>query len=197
MKEPLGDTLDQLHISGLVKTYQLALQGLSHLHATSEFRASLLNQLLSCQQWLVTAYKERTSILGLALDFAAKTIEQGPQSEPWFSTSQFDTVRIIDSRNSDLPEGTHIIADGFAGVVLIVQGTDVRVLEACDVLIKQQDHSGIQLAFTGGLDIPALQLLPNSWPGYSRWSILCSWALDIGRVNVVMKNGVVYEPPAL
>ncbi|KAK0510515.1 hypothetical protein JMJ35_006947 [Cladonia borealis] len=196
IKEPLSDTLDQLTNSGLVKLYQLALKGLGHLHATREFPDSLLNRLIGCQKWLVTACKERRSILGLALDAAVKTMEQGPQSEPWFSTSQFDTTRMIDSRNSDLPGGSCIIADGFAGVVLVVQGADVRVLEAGDVLIKQQDCSGFQLVFTG-VDVPALQLLPNSWPGYSRWSTLCSWALDIGRVNVVMKDGVVYEPPAL
>ena len=192
----MGDTLGHSTNSGLVKPYQLALQGLSHLHATSECPDSLLNHLISCQKWIITACKERTSILELALDFAVKTIEQGPQSEPWFFTSQFDTAGIIDSRNSDLPEGTYVIADGFAGILLVVQGTDVRVLEACDVLMKQQDCSGFQLVFTG-VDVPALQLLPNSWLEYSRWSILCSWALDVGRVYVVMKDRVVYEILAL
>ena len=196
MKEPLGDTLDQLTNSSLVKTHQLALQNLNYLHATSNFPGSLLYRLLSCRHWLATACKDQTSILGLALGFAAKTIVQGPQSEPSFSTSHFDTTRIIDSRNSDLPGGTYIIADGFAGVVSVVQGADVRVLETCDVLMKQQDCGGFQLVFKGA-DVPALQLLPNSWPGCSRWSILCSWALDIGRVNVVMRDWVVYEPPAL
>ena len=197
MKEPLGDALDQLIDSSLVKTHQLALQSLNYLHATSNFPGPLLYRLLSCRYWLATACKDRTSIVGLALGLAAKTIEQGPQSEPWFATSQFDTARIIDSRNSDLPEGTYVIADGFAGVILVVQGTDVRVLEACDVLMEQQDCGGFQLVFTGGLDTPALQLLPSSCPGYPRWSILCSWALDIGRVNVVMKDRVVYKSPAL
>lgn len=200
IKEPLGNTLDQLTNSestaGLVKTYQLALQGLFYSHTNSDFPEALLSQLVSCSQWLATSCQDRISMLGLVLDLAVKIIEQGRQSEPWFSTSQFDAARVINSRNSDLPEGTFIIADGFPGVILIVQGMDVRILEACDVVIKQQEYSGFQLAFTG-LDLPALQLLPNSWPGVSRWSVLCSWALSIGRINVVMKNGEIYEPTEL
>ncbi len=202
IEEPLGDTLDQLTNSteitaSLVRTYQLALQGLGYLHTSSDVPKSLLRRLMNCRKWVTMACKDQTSILGLALDFTIKTVEQGPQAEPWLSINQFDGSRMIDSRNSDLAEGTYIIADGFSGVVLVVRDIDVHVLEATDVLIKQQEYSGFQLAFTGGLDLPALQLLPNSWPGYSRWGFLCSWALDVGRVNLVMKDGKIYEPPAL
>ena len=201
IKEPLGDTLDQLTKSevtaSLVKTYQLALQGLSCLHANGDFPDSLLSHLMSCQQWLNTACKDHTSILGLALDFAIKTIKQGSQSEPWFSTSRFDAARMINSTNSDLPNDTSIIANGFAGVVLIVQGMDVHVLEASDIVMRQQESRGVLLAFAGGLALPTLQLLPNSWPGYSRWSVLCSWALNVGRFSLVMGNGKMYEPSAL
>ena len=66
-KEPVGDTLDQLTKSeltaSLVKTYQLALQGLSCLHASGDFPESLLGHLMSCQQWLNTTCKDHTSIL--------------------------------------------------------------------------------------------------------------------------------------
>ena len=85
------------------------------------------------------------------------------QSEPLVSTSHFDAARMINSTNSDLPNGTSIIADGFAGVVLIVQGVDVHILEASDVVMKQQECSGFQLAFTGGLDLPILQYC-NCYP---------------------------------
>ena len=56
-------------------------------------------------------------------------------------------------------------------MVSAVRDTNVYVLEASDVSIKQQEHSGVQIAFRGGLDLPVLQLLPDSWPGYSRWSV--------------------------
>ena len=52
IKEPVGDTLDQLTKSeltaSLMKTYQLALQGLSCLHANGDFPDSLLSHLMSC-----------------------------------------------------------------------------------------------------------------------------------------------------
>ena len=88
---------------------------------------------------------------------------------------------MINSTNSDLPNDTSIVADGFAGVVSIVQGMDVHVEEASDIVMRQQEFRGVQLAFADGLALPKLQLLPNSWPDYSRWSVLCSWALDVGR----------------
>ena len=34
-------------------------------------------------------------------------------------------------------------------MVLVVPGIDVHVLEACDVVIKQQEYSGVQMAFSG------------------------------------------------
>ena len=199
--EPFGHTLDQLTNSpkitaGLVKTYQPALQGLCYLSINNELPNALLSQLKSCQKWLITVCNY-TSILGLALDSTISAIEKWTQPEPWFSASQFDASRIIDSRNSDLPRGTQIIADGFSGVVLAVRDTNVHVLAASDVSLKQQEHSGVQMAFTGVVDLPVLQLLHDSWPGYSRWSVLCSWALDCGRVQLVMRDGKICEPPAL
>ena len=199
--EPFVHTLDLLTNSSeitarLVKTYELALQALYCFHVSNELPSALLSQLRNCQKWLTTACKNDTSILGLVLDFTVNAIEQGTQLEPWFSASQFDASRIIDFKNSDLPQGMHIIADGFSGVVLIVRGTNVHVLEASDVAIKQQKYSGVQMAFADGVDLPVLQLLPDSWPGYSRWSILCSWA-SYGRVQLMMKDGEIYTPPAL
>ena len=51
------------------------------------------------------------------------------------------------------------------------------------------------MVFTGGVNLPILPLLPDSWPGYSRWSVLSSWAEGI--VVQVMKGGEIIEPPAL
>lgn len=64
----------------------------------------------------------------------------------------------------------HIIADGFSGVILVVRGTNFHVSEACDVVMKQQEHSGLQMTFTGGVDLPVLLLLPDLWTGCSRWT---------------------------
>ena len=105
--EPFGNTLDQLINSskitaGLVKTYQLALQGLCYLSINNELPGALLSQLKSYQKWLTTVCNH-TSMLGLTLDSTINAIEQGTQPEPWFSTSQFDGI--IDSRNSCLPQG--------------------------------------------------------------------------------------------
>ena len=196
--EPFVRTLDLLTNSSeitasLVKTYLLALQALYCFHINNELPGPLLSQLMSCRKWLTTVCKDNTSILGIALDSTIEAIEQETQLEPWFSASQFDASRMIDSRNSDLPQGMHIIADGLSGVVLVVRGTDVHVLEASDVSMKQQKRSGVQMAFADGVDLPVLQLLPDSWPGYSRWIVLCSWA-NHARVKLVLKDGEICEP---
>ena len=61
---------------------------------------------------------------------------------------------MIDSRNSDLPKTTSVIADGFPGIILLVQGTDIQLCEATDISIQQQTCNGFQLVFE---DLPVLQ----------------------------------------
>ena len=146
------------------------------------------------QTWLIKACKDRTSILGLALDRAIKVVQEGPQSDPWFSTSKFDASRIIDSRNSELPETTSVIADGFSGIILVVQGTDIQVCEATDIFMRQQTSRGMQLIFNEALNLPDLQLLADSWPHIDRWEPLGFWAVKVGRFNLVTKVGRIQKP---
>lgn len=146
------------------------------------------------QTWLTKACKDRTSILGLALTRAIKVIQEGPQSDPWFSTSKFNDSRIINSRNSELPETTSVIADGFSGIIVLLQGTDILVCEATDIYMRQQAYTGMQLVFNEALNLPDLQLLADSWPHIDRWEPLGFWAVKVGRFNLVKKSGRVYKP---
>ena len=178
------------------ETYQQVLGSLIYLQSSSDIqdKESLLECMGKFQIWLIKACKDRTSILGLALARAIKVIQEGPQSDPWFSTSKFDASRIIDSRNSELPETTSVIADGFSGIILVVQGTDVQVCEATDIFMRQQTSRGMQLVFNKALNLPDLQLLADSWPHIDRWEPLGFWAVKVGRFNLVTKLGRIHEP---
>ena len=198
---PLKETLDTLtnsteDTSNLAKTYQLVLGSLICLQSSSDIqdKESLLECMGKFQTWLTKACKDRTSILGLALARSIKSIQEGPQSDPWFSTDQFNASRIIDSRNSELPETTSVIADGFSGIVLLLQGTDIQVCENTDIFMRQQTSCGMQLVFNEALNLPALQLLADSWPHIDRWEPLGFWAVKVGRFNLVKKSGRIYEP---
>ena len=177
------------------ETYQQVLGSLIYLQSSSDIqdKESLLKCMDKLQTWLIKVCKDRTSILGLALGRAIKVIQKGPQSDPWFSTSKFAASRIIDFRNSDLPETTSIIADGCPGIILVVQGTDIQVCEATDIHMRQQTSCGMQLVFNEALGLPVLQLLANSWPHIDRWEPLGFWAVKVGRFNLVKKSGRVYE----
>ena len=178
------------------ETYQQVLGSIVHLQSSSDIqnKESLLECMRNFQTWLTKACKDRTSILGLALDRAVKVIQEGPQSDPWFSTNEFDASRIIDSRNSELPETTSVIADGFSGIILVVQGTDIQVCEATDIFMRQQTSCGMQLIFNEALNLPDLQLLADSWPHIDRWEPLGFWAVKVGRINLVQKSGRIDEP---
>ena len=184
--------------------YQLILGSLIYLQSGSltylqssiitEDRRSLLECIQNFQTWLSKACRERTSILGLALTRFLKTTQEGPQSDPWFSTDMFDASRSIDSRNSDLPIPTSVIGDGFTGIILLVQGMDIQVCQASDIFLRQQEDCGMQLVFDEALGIPDLQLLANTWPDIKRWEPLGLWALKVGRFNYVRRTGRVYKP---
>ena len=181
------------------ETYQQILGSIFYLQSTSDIRNKeiLLECMGNFRTWLTKACKDRTSILGLALDRAIKVIQEGSQSDPWFSTREFDASRIIDSRNSELPETTSVIADGFSGIILVVQGTDIQVCEATDIFMRQQTSCGMQLIFNEALNLPDLQLLADSWPHIDRWEPLGFWAVKVGRFNLVKKSGRIYEPTGL
>ena len=183
----------------LAETYQQVLGSLIHLQSSSDVqdKESLLDCMEKLQTWLTKACKERTSILGLALARVNKVIQEGPQSDPWFSTNEFDASRNIDSRNSELPQTTSIIADGCPGIVLVVQGTDIQICEATDIFMRQQMSCGMQLVFNEALNLPHLQLLADSFPHIDRWAPLCLWAHKVGRINYVERLGRVYEPEKL
>ena len=198
---PLKETLNALtnsteHTPNLVETYQLALGSLTYLHSSSDNwdKESLLGCMVTFRAWLTKACKGRTSILGLALARAITLIQEGPQSDPWFSTNQFDASRTIDSRNSELPQTMSIIADGFPGAILLLQGTDIQVCKAADILMRQQTSCGMQLVFDEALNLPHLQLLADSWPHIDRWYPLGLWAVKVGRFNLVKKSGRIYKP---
>ena len=181
------------------ETYQQVLGSLIILQSSSDIqdKESLLECMEKLQTWLTKACKDRTSILGMALARVIKVIQEGPQSDPWFSTDEFDASRTIDSRNSELPQTTSIIADGCPGIVLVVQGTDIQVCASTDVFMRQQMSCGMQLVFNEALNLPDLQLLADSFPHIDRWAPLCLWAHKVGRINYVERLGRVYEPEKL
>ena len=178
------------------ESYQQVLGSLIYLQSSSDIqdKESLLECMGKFQTWLTKVCKDRTSILGLALTRAIKVIQEGPQSDHWFSTSKFDASRIIDFRNSELPETTSIIADGCPGIILVVQGTDMQVCEATDIFMRQQTSRGMQLIFNEALNLPGLQLLADSWPHIDRWEPLGFWAVKVGRFNLVTKLGRIHKP---
>ena len=178
------------------ETYQQVLGSLIYLQSSSDIqdKESLLECMGKLQIWLTKACKDRTSILGLALARVINVIQEGPQSDPWFSTNQFDASRTIDSRNSELPQTTSIIADGCPGIVLVVQGTNIHVCEATDIFMRQQRSCGMQLVFNEALNLSDLQLLADSWPHIDRWEPLAFWAVEVGRFNAVMKLDRIYKP---
>ena len=198
---PLKETLETLtnsdDTSNLAEMYPLVLGSLTCLQSSSniEDKGSLLECMRKFQTWLTKACKDRTSILGLALAHAIKLIQEGPQSDfdSWFSTNQFHASRVIDSRNSELPETTSVIADGFSGIVLLLQGTDIQVCEATDISMREQTSCGMQLVFNEALNLPDFQLLADSWPHMDRWEPLTVWAVEVGRFNLVKKSGRVYK----
>ena len=197
---PLKETMDTMtnstEISNLAETYQLVLGSLTYLQSSIHFqdKESLLECLEKFQTWLTKACKGRTSILGLALARVVKTIQEGPQSNPWFSIDKFNSIRMIDASNSELPETTAIIGDGFAGIILLVEGADTQVCQATDIFMRQQRDYGVQLVFDEALGLPDLQLLADSFPNMDRCQPLEMWAVKVGRFNLVKRSGRVYKP---
>ena len=197
---PLKETMDMMtnstETSTLAETYQLVLGSLTYLQSSTHFqeKESLLECMETFQTWLIKACKGRTSILGLALARVVKTIQEGPQFDPWFSIDNFDSARMIDARNSELPETTTIIGDGFTHIVLLVEGADIQVCQATDMFMRQQMDYGMQLVFDEALGLPALQLLADSFPHKDRWQPLGVWAVKVGRFNLVKRSGRVHKP---
>ena len=193
---PLDSLTNSTETTNLAETYQQVLGSLIYLQSSSDIqdKESLLDCMEKLQTWLTNACKDRTSILGLALARVIKVIQEGPQSDPWFSTNEFDASRTMDWRTTELPQTTSIIADGCPGIVLVVQGTDIQVCEATDIFMRQQKCCGMQLVFNEALNLPDLQLLADSWPHIDRWEPLAFWAVEVGRFDVVMKLNRVYKP---
>ena len=193
---PLDSLTNSTETTNLAETYQQVLGSLIYLQSSSDIqdKESLLDCMEKLQTWLTNACKDRTSILGLALARVIKVIQEGPQSDPWFSTNEFDASRTMDWRTTELPQTTSIIADGCPGIVLVLQGTDIQVCEATDIFMRQQKCCGMQLVFNEALNLPDLQLLADSWPHIDRWEPLAFWAVEVGRFDVVMKLNRVYKP---
>ena len=197
LKEAMNTMIDStVHTSRLTETYQLVLGGLTYLQSSTDIKdkESLLECMGRFQIWLTKACKDRTSILGLVLARIIKIIQDDSQSDPCFSIDKFNAARMIDSRNSELPETVFVIADGFTGIILLVQGADIRVCQATDIFMRQQEDRGMQLVFDEALNLPNLQLLANSFPDMDRWEPLGSWAVEVGRFNFMKRLGRVYKP---
>ena len=196
LKEIMDTMTNSTETSTLAETYQLVLGSLTYLQSSTHFqeKEGLLECMEKFQTWLIEACKGRTSILGLALARVIKTIQEGPQFDPWFSIDRFDSARMIDARNSELPETTIIIGDGFTGIVLFIEGADIQVCQATDMFMQQQMDCGMQLVFDETLGLPNLQLLANSFPHKDQWQPLGVWAIKVGRFNWVMRSGLVQKP---
>ena len=196
LKEIMDTMTNSTEISTLAETYQLVLGSLTYLQSSTHFqeKESLLECMEKFQTWLIEACKGRISILGLALARVIKTIQEGPQFDPWFSIDKFDCARIIDARNSELPETTTIIGDGFTGIILLIEGVDIQVYQATDMFMQQQMDCGMQLVFDETLGLPNLQLLANSFPHKDQWQPLGVWAVKVGRFNWVKRSGLVQKP---